>query len=238
MTTTSTDPFHAPADSREVIRLLPPVIWSTMRSATTDHLGLVRDRVVVVTPAATPWSIPFESPAPTAAEEVARLRDRVIDAAGLSKQDIARAIGVDRRSLSGFVTGEIRPSRLRVRALAVLAESAEWAATRFGVRARDVLREDAGEGAALDLIASGRTTVVNEMERAADALGLVRSGAVSVRQRSATREPLYLKARETWADRLDTPAAGGHVRAPAAYEQDLSQAAESQPTREPRRKRI
>lgn len=237
MTTTSTDPFHAPADSREVVRLLPPLIWSSMRSATSDHLGLIKDWVVVLTPAATPWSIPFESQ-PTAAEEMAALRNRVIDAAGLSKQDIARAIGVDRRSLSGFVTGEIRPSRLRVRALAVLAESAEWAATRFGVRARDVLREDAGGGSALDLIASGRTNVVNEMERAADALGLVRSGAVSVRRRSATREPLYLKARETWSDRLDTPAAGGQVRSPAAYEQDLSQAAESQPMREPRRKRI
>jgi hypothetical protein len=101
-----------------------------------------------------------------------------------------------------------------------------------------VLREDAGEGVPLDLIASGRTTVVSEMERAAEALGLIRKGAVSVRRRSTNREPLYLKARETWSNRLDKPAAGGQVRSPAAYEQDLSHAAESAPSGQPRRKRI
>lgn len=238
MKTTSTDPFSAPADPRDVVKLLPPSIWPTVPTATSDHMGVVRNWVVIVAPVATPWSIPFEPLAPSAAADVAQLRDRVIGAAGLSKQEIARGIGVDRRSLSGFVTGEIHPSRLRVRALEVLAESAEWAAMRFGIRARDVLREDAGEGAPLDLIASGRTTVVSEMQRAAEALGLVRRGAVAVSRRTTSREPLYLKARETWSNRLDRPAAGGQVRSPAVYEQDLSNASESRPSGRPRRKRI
>lgn len=235
MTTTSTDPFLA-RDPRLVVELLRPPIWSTTLSATSNHVGIVTSWVVEVTPGATPWSIRFESPAPTPAAEVARLRDRVIDAVGLSKQDIARGIGVDRRSLSGFATGEIRPSRLRLRALEVLAESAEWALTRFGIRARDLLREDAGQGAPLDLIASGRTTVIAEMELAAEALGLVRRGAVSIQPRSANREPLYLRARETWSNRVDKPTPGGDVRPLSVYEQDLSQAAQSRPSGGPRRK--
>jgi len=238
MTSTPTDPFRAPVADGDVVTLLPPTVWSAAWSGTSDHVGMVAS-FVVVNSGQTSWSLPYESPSPTAAEEVARLRDRIIDAAGLSKQDIARGIGVDRRSLSGFVTGEIRPSELRVRALHVLAESAEWAAARYGVRAKDVLREDTGGGVPLDLIATGRSTVVDEMERSAEVLGLVRRGAVTVRRRTSNREPLYLKARETWSNRLDKPTPGGQVRDAADYEQDLSNAVQSGPqSARPRRKRI
>lgn len=238
MATTPTGPFRAPARDEDVVTLLPPPIWSTAWSGTSDHIGMVEGCVVVVNTMPTSWSVPFVSPVRTAAEEVTHLRDRVIDAAGLTKQDIARGIGVDRRSLSGFVSGEIRPSGLRIRSLQALAESAEWAAARYGVRAKDVLREDSGNGAPLDLIASGRTTVIDAMELAAEALGLVRRGAVSIRRRISSREPLYLKARQTWSNRLDTPTAGGQVRDPAVYEQDLSNAARSQPVARPRRKHL
>ncbi len=239
MASTPTDPFRAPVEAGDVVTLLPPTVWSAAWSGTSSHVGVVASRLVVVCAGQTSWSLPFESPSPTAAEEVARLRDRIIDAAGLSKQDIARGIGVDRRSLSGFVTGEIRPSELRVRALHVLADSAEWAAARYGVRAKDVLRENMGEGVPLDMIASGRSAVVDEMERAAEVLGLVRRGAVTVARRISNREPLYLKARETWSNRLDKPTAGGQVRDPAVYEQELSNAARLGPgTARPRRKQI
>lgn len=239
MAPTPTEPFRASPDDRGVITLLPPTSCSMAWSGTSDHIGVVASCVLVAHCGPTAWSIPFESPSPTPAEEVARLRDRIIAAAGLTKQDIARGIGVDRRSLSGFVTGEIRPSDLRLRALHVLAESSEWAAGRYGVRAKDVLREDPGDGALLDLIASGRTSVADEMQHAAEALGLVRRGAVTIRTRATNRAPLYLKAREAWAHRLDKPTAGGHVRDAAVYEQDLSKAVRSgaEGTR-PRRKRI
>lgn len=238
MATTPTGPFHAPARAGDVVTLLPPSFWSAAWSGTSDHIGMVASGAIVVNTMSTSWSVPFVSPVRTAAEEVAHLRDRVIDASGLGKQDIARGIGVDRRSLSGFVSGEIRPSGPRLRALQVLAESAEWAVARYGVRAKDVLREDTGNGAPLDLIASGRTTVVDAMERAAEALGLVRRGAVSMRTRVSSREPLYLKARQAWSNRLDKPTAGGQVRDPAVYEQDLSNTARSLPVARPRRKHI
>ena len=50
-----------------------------------------------------------------------------------------------------------------------------------------------GDGAPLDLIAEGRSDVVREMELAAEALGLVRRGAVSVKNRRTSRDPLYLE---------------------------------------------
>lgn len=238
LTTTSTDPFRAVL--QEVgVTLVTPMLWTTAWSGTSDNAGMITDRVVLVNTAPTSWSVAFESSSPTAAEEVARLRDRISEAAGLNKQEIARGIGVDRRSLSGFVAGEIRPTEPRLRALNVLADAAEWAAARFGTRASDVLRQDSGKGSPLDLIASGRTGVMDEIQRAAEALGLMRRGALTIRERIPRREPLYVNARAKWSNRLDKPAAGGRVRDPAVYEQDLSQAPPSQPTSgRPRRKQI
>ena len=232
--------FHVRSAESSVVRILPPTVSAISWGGTTDHVGVVTGCSVVASSIQTQWSLPFETPATAAAEEIARLRDRIIDAAGLSKQDIARGMGVDRRSLSGFVAGEIRPSAVRIRALGVLAESAEWAAARHGIRAKDIHRENSGEGAPLDLIALGRSSVIDQMERAAEALGLVRRGAVITRTRTLKREALYVKAREAWSDRLDKPTAGGQVRDPATYEQDLSNVARIQVavTPEPRRKRI
>lgn len=239
MAATSTSPFRAPAEPGSAVTVLPPLAWSAVWSGTSDHIGLLANCTLAPIDLQTSWSLAFVSPASTAAEEVARLRDRISDSAGLTKQDIARGIGVDRRSLSGFVTGEIRPTDARLRALRVLADAAMWAASRYGVRARDVLREDLGDGAPLDLIAEGRSDVVREMELAAEVLGLVRRGAVSVKSRRTNRDPLYLKAREAWSDRIDSPAPGGRVRDSAIYEQDLSEAPLTPPAPpRPRRRQI
>jgi hypothetical protein len=72
------------------------------------------------------------------ADEVRQLRDRICSY-GLTRQDIAHALRVDRRSLSGWVSGEIRPTPERLLTLNVLAELvADVDAERPG-RARDVL---------------------------------------------------------------------------------------------------
>lgn len=238
MAPTSTDPFRAVSEPSDVVTVIPPLTLSTSWSGTSDRVGPVSTCVVTSVAPSTSWSLPFESPAPTAAEEVARLRDQILEATGLSRQDIARGIGVDRRSLSGFVTGEIRPTEARLRALQVLADAAEWAAARYGARAKDVLRANAGQGAALDLVAEGHASVVTKMEEAAMVLGLVRRGSVSVTPRKTNREPLYLEAREAWADHVGKPAAGGRVQDPAAYEQDLSRAKPAPPSTRPRRRDI
>jgi len=235
---TSTTPFRAATRPEDLVTLLTPLAWSAAWSGTSDHIGLLANRDLAPIRLQTTWSSAFVTPAVTAAEEVARLRDRIGDAAGLTKQEIARAIGVDRRSLSGFATGEIRPTDARLQALQVLAEAAEWTAARYGARARDVLREDSGHGAPLDLIALGRSRVLHEIDQAADALGLVRRGVVTVRSRRPKKEPLYLKARQTWADRIDRPTPGGRVRDPSVHEQDLSAAPRTPTTNRPRRREI
>lgn len=236
--TTTTAPFRAPPDRSEVITLLPAMVLSSAWLGTSDHGGVIVGRLVTA-PDQTTWYVPFASHSATPSEEVTRLRDRISELAGLNKQDIARGMGVDRRSLSGYVAGEIRPTELRLRALRLLAEAAEWANARYGVHARDVLRSDLGEGAVLDLVASGRTLFTDEMERSAAALGLNRRDAVQVRARVPARDPLYLKARATWASRHDTPAIGGRVRDPALYEQDLTNAVRTLPNSgRPRRKQI
>jgi hypothetical protein len=80
---------------------------------------------------------------------------------------------------------------------------------------------------------------MDEIECAAEALGLVRHGAVTTHERVPRREPLYLNARARWSSRLDRPTTGGRVRDPAVYEQDLSNAAPPGHTSDrPRRKQI
>lgn len=226
-------------EDRDTITLVSPPFVDPSWRGTSDHVGVVCGVVVKLSRLATSWVVPYDAPAASPAEEVARLRDRAIEAAGVTKQDVARAMGVDRRSLSGFVAGEIRPSAQRLHALQVLAESAEKAAARFGVRAREVLAHEEHGQSVLDLIAAGRVSLTGEIAAAAADLGLVHQGVVAVRRRPAGREPLYLRARELWADRVDKPTAGGTVRDLAMYEQDLSRAAPAPVSSpRPRRKRI
>lgn len=235
---TSSGPFRSSDSVDDLVTLLPPLWISGSWTGTSDHLG-ISAQLASRTLALTSWAVPFESPAPTDPEEVARLRDRIIEIARLSRQEISRGIGVDRRSLSGFVSGEIRPTEARIRALRVLADSAEWAREHFGARAKDVLREDTGEGSPLDMIASGQTDVRDQMASAAEKLGLVRRGAVRTARRSPDREPLYLQARTVWADRIDKPTGGGVAREAGTYEQDLSEAIKDVPVRtRPRRRNI
>jgi transcriptional regulator with XRE-family HTH domain len=158
------------------------------------------------------------------ADEVEQLRDAIERACGLTRQDIARAIGVDRRSLSGFVSGEIQPTTERLALLRSLADVAAWTAERFGKRAREVLTAEGDSGCPLDLVASGLTDLKDAVESAAQAAGVIARAPVTFRHRKHGK-PLYLRAREVWSGRADLPTRSGVVRDPAVYEQDLAAAA-------------
>jgi transcriptional regulator with XRE-family HTH domain len=233
---TTTD-IPTPYEADQVVHVLSP-LWSAAWMGTSDHFGVRLGWILRGSTEHTSWAGPFAvRRIRPIANEVLELRDRIIAVSGLTKQDIARALGVDRRSLSGYVTGEIRPTESRVESLRALAELVETLRPRFGDRLRDVLRCDTGHGTPLDLIGSGRLDLTDGI--AAAAAIVMPTPRITVRRRQH-REPLYLLARERWADRLDLPAAGGVVRNEAVYEQDLSKASPSQPTtgRRPRRKRI
>lgn len=171
--------------------------------------------------------------------EIARLRDRVISLTGLTKQDVAQAIGVSRRSLYGFATGEIRPTDGRIVALRVLADTAEWSVRHFGAHARRFLRGPDSESSPLKLIAEGRTDIRSELLDAAARDGWSGAVQVSARHRETTKEPLYIKAASEWSGKGSLPTRRGVPRDEAVYEQDLSKAAATAPEAlRPRRRRI
>ena len=70
MATTPSEPFRAPIDAGALITLLPPMSWSVAWSGTSNHIGIITGTASSSPePRPTSWSLPFESPAPTSAEE-------------------------------------------------------------------------------------------------------------------------------------------------------------------------
>lgn len=199
-------------------------------SGTSAHVGVIavpawvsETRARVLGADRTSWPTPFNEPTASKAAEVEQLRDVIAKACGLTRQDIARAIGVDRRSLSGFVSGEIQPTSERLALLRSLADVAAWTAERFGKRAREVLTAEGDRGCPLDLVATGLTDLRDAVESAAQAAGVIARAPVTIRHRKHG-EPLYLRAREVWSGRADLPTRTGVVRDPEVYEQDLAEA--------------
>lgn len=222
-----------------IVAPIEPLSWS----GTSAHVSVVavsacvsEMRARVLGAERTTWPTSFSEPSASRAEEVERLRDTISKACGLTRQDIARAIGVDRRSLSGFVSGEIQPTPERLAALRVLADVAAWTAERFGKRAREVLTAEGDRGCPLDVIAAGLTDLHGAVESAAQTAGVVARAPVTIRHRRHG-EPLYLRAREVWSGRADLPTRSGVLRDPGVYEQDLAEAATTDDARGRTRRR-
>lgn len=90
------------------------------------------------------------------ADEVRALRDAIC-ATGVSRQALARLLGVDRRSLSGWSRGEIRPGLERIIALRALARVVADIDAEYPGRANDVLGTARGTTTLLEAVAAGRT---------------------------------------------------------------------------------
>jgi transcriptional regulator with XRE-family HTH domain len=222
-----------------IVAPIEPLSWS----GTSAHVSVIavsgwvsETRARVLGADRTTWPTPFNEPSASKAEEVERLRDVISKACGLTRQDIASGIGVDRRSLSGFVSGEIQPTPERLALLRALADLATWTAERFGKRAREVLTAEGDEGRPLDLVAAGLTDVHGAVESAARAAGVIARAPVTIRHRKHG-EPLYLHAREVWSGRAGLPTRAGVVRDPEVYEQDLAEAAVTSDARRRSRRR-
>ena len=157
------------------------------------------------------------------AEEVSRLRDQIIDVAGLTRQEIALAIGVDRRSLYGFARGDIRPTPPRLESLRLLAKVAQYAYSRWGERSREVLLSARHGQTLLELVAAGDTSVFGVLDSidAADA-------AVSTRSVRTKGEPLYVAARNRGRPLERT----GVLRDEDVYRQDIADSSSYVPRRQ------
>ena len=219
-------------------RLLGSTLGRSHELGTSHRLGVpVRYRITTGVET-TSWIVTRRAVDRTVAAAVKQLRDHISSQTRLTRQEIARSIGVDRRSLSGFVSGQIRPTPERLMMLQTLATTAEWAASRFGEHAREVLRGESPETSPLRLIAEGRTDIRHALHAVAARAGLMERAGLEIRNRES-REPLYRKAAVTWANQQDAPIDRGRPRDLAVYEQDLSKAVLTNRTADrPRRKRL
>ncbi len=240
--TITTVPSASPAyttDQANELTLLVPVRFDGDAFGTSIHIGFAV-KWCVTTDLASQTSFPTtRTVLRTLATEVERLRDRIASRAGLTRQEIARAIGVDRRSLSGFVKGEIRPTEERMRAMRVLANTVDWSVNEFGEHACEVLRGPDPDSSPLLLIAKGKTDLRRELLTIAECAGFMAQARIVTRFRETNREPLYLKASGAWQGKGCLPTRTGVPRPEADYEQDLSRAVlTAAPPARPRRKGI
>lgn len=204
---------------------------------TSGHLGFSADWSLVQH-LSTSWVVGGVPTPRTVAEEVRELRDRIISTTGLSKQEIARAIGVDRRSLSGYVSGEIRPTDDRIRSLRDFAEIAEWSVDRFGEHARELLRGRSSGRPLLDLFREEGVDIRRVLEASGHARRGSRASTIRIKDRP-TRPSLHIHAQSVWAEESRLPEPGGTPRETATYEQDLGAAPHvPDPQERPRRRQI
>lgn len=183
----------------------------------------------------TETGVPHLLLAVTGPDEVRQLRDDVSRRTRLTRQQIARALGVDRRSLSSWVKGSAipGPDRLeRLRQLAVLVREID--SVRAG-RATEVLLSRRRGRDLLDMIADGRFDQARNWQR-------MEPGDPSVRMTSRRAEgrkpPLFSAALTAYREgRLSAPPRATTVRDLADYEQDLSHAERTFPDRPSRPRR-
>jgi transcriptional regulator with XRE-family HTH domain len=154
------------------------------------------------------------------AANVRRMRDQ-ISARGLSRHDIARAVGVDRRSLSGWASGEIRPTPERLRLLTILAELVDTIDAERPGRARDILLSRRGRVALVDQITTSGQAILHDWR-----LWLARQeSSVSVTRRSAPMEPIWAAAARALAEGgLSKPDRAHTVRPESTYEMEPTEA--------------
>jgi transcriptional regulator with XRE-family HTH domain len=173
-------------------------------------------------------SLPVSSP-----EEVRRLRDEISRRTRLTRQQIARAIGVDRRSLTSWANGSSAPASERLERLRYLAALVREIDAQKPGRATEVLLSRRGQEDLLDAISWGQFEKASAWQSRANHLASVR-----VVRRESRKPPLYQAALNAYlAGELGAPGRAHVVRAPELYEQDLSRAERLLPDEVPRRGR-
>lgn len=166
-------------------------------------------------------------------EEVQRLRDEIARRTRLTREQIARAVGVDRRSMSAWVKGDATPSvekMMRLRILADLVRDID--ATEPG-RSTEMLLSRSGGQDLLDHIAAGRPTSARAWQ---SLQGLAPS--VTVVHRRSTKRPLHQNALDAYLKgELHPFGRAATIRPESDYEQDLSAADRLMPDEPLRRSR-
>lgn len=162
------------------------------------------------------------SPEGAVADEVASSRDRLARL-GLARRQIARALGVDRRSLSGWATGQIRPTPERLEALRTLVAVATAIEAERPGRVRETMLHRRGDSDLLDQLTRGRLQVFQDWKTWTAQPAATAS--VTARAAVGAQEPIWAAAARAAAEgRLQPLERRPSVRADETYEMDLAAA--------------
>ena len=153
-------------------------------------------------------------------EEVQKLRDEIVRRTRLTRKQIARALGVDRRSLSAWVKGESTPGADKLERLQLLADVVrDIDATEPGTATEVLLSRTEGQDL-LDHIASGRFAHARDWQ-------FLRGSSPSVRtvHRRSAKRPLHQNALDAYLrGELRPLGRATTIRPESDYEQDLARA--------------
>ena len=165
-------------------------------------------------------------------DDVQQLRDEIARRTRLTREQIARAIGVDRRSLSAWVKGEATPSPDKLERLQLLANVVRDIDTTESGRATELLLGRSHGHDLLDHIAAGRFSRAQDWRRLAGT-----APPVTIEHRTASR-PLHQRALDAYLrGELHPIGRATTVRPESEYEQDLAQAEHLMPDEPARRSR-
>jgi len=175
------------------------------------------------------------TPEGAAADEVASSRDR-LTRLGLTRQQIARALGVDRRSLSGWATGQIHPTPERLEALRTLVAVATTIDAERPGRVPETMLHRRGHSDLLDQLTLGRLQVFRSWK--SWTAQPAATATVTARAVVGEQEPIWASAARAVAEgRLQPFERRPSVRGDETYQMDLAAAEklveepESRPTR-------
>jgi transcriptional regulator with XRE-family HTH domain len=168
----------------------------------------------------TDTGITYKSTPRPVCEEVQRLRDEIARRTRLTRGQIARALGVDRRSLSAWVKGDSAPGADKLERLQLLADVVRDIDASAPGSATELLLSRTEGRDLLDHIASGRLAHARDWH----AWRGVAPSVTVVRRRSAKR-PLHQNALDAYLrGELRPLGRAATIRPESDYEQDLAQA--------------
>jgi transcriptional regulator with XRE-family HTH domain len=179
----------------------------------------------------TETGITYTGPAQSVKEEVQKLRDDIARRTRLTRQQIARALGVDRRSLSAWVKGVTTPSIDKLDRLHMLADVVRDIDATGPGRATEVLLSRTRGQDLLDHIAAGHLSRASDWQ-ALQGTTLSRT----IVHRHPAKRPLHQNALEAYLrGELHPLGRSATIRPESDYQQDLAKA-ERVMTDEPVRK--
>ncbi len=209
--------------------------WLREADEVTSSAAVMVDQFWVTYLSTTETGITHIAVPRSSSEEVRWLRDDISRRTRLTRQQIARAIGVDRRSLTAWVNGSSTPGPERLERLRFLVALVREIDALMPGRATEIVLAHRRGGDLLDLVASGRFSQAQNWQSMEPSEPSVR---VAPRDRAPHKPPLHAAALAAfWNGKLSVPPRAQTIREAGDYEQDLEEAEVLFPDESPRPRR-